>query len=85
MPRVPLESTTLAWVRYHPVASRLEIEFRSGQRYLYFQVPPDCYQQLLIAESKGAYFNQNIRNCFPSQHLSKPSQPVVLPAPPKTK
>jgi KTSC domain len=85
MQPVPLESTILAWVRYNPVASRLEVEFRSGERYLYFHVPPGCYEQLLIAESKGAYFKQNIRDCFPYQHLSKPSQPIVLPAPHKTK
>jgi hypothetical protein len=85
MQRVPLESTTLASVVYDSVSRRLEIEFRSGERYLYFQVPPRCHQQLLAAQSKGAYFNRSIRNCFPYQHLSLPSAPLVLPAPYKTK
>ena len=60
-------------------------QFRSGERYLYFQLPPTCYQQLLQADSKGAYFNHNIRNRFPSQHLSHPSAPLVLAALRKTK
>jgi hypothetical protein len=83
--RVLLDSTTLASVLYHPAQRRLEVEFRSGERYLYFQVPPDCYNYLLQADSKGAYFNHNIRNRFPHQHLSHPSTPVVLAAPHKTK
>lgn len=85
MPPVRLESTTLASVLYQADLRRLQIEFRSGQRYLYFQVPPSCYQLLLESPSKGAYFNSHIRNRFPFQHLSHPSAPVVLPAPNKTK
>jgi hypothetical protein len=37
MERVPLQSTTLASVVYHAALRRLEIEFRTGKRYLYFQ------------------------------------------------
>jgi hypothetical protein len=85
MQRVRLESTTLASVVYDPVLRRLEIDFRSGERYLYFRIPPLCYQQLIHAQSKGAYFNRNIRNLFPYQHLSRPSAPVVLPVPHQTK
>ena len=83
--RVSLESTLLASILYDPLRRHLEVVFRSGERYLYFQVPLHCYQQLLEADSKGAYFNHNIRNHFPFQHLSDPSQPVVLVAPFKTK
>jgi KTSC domain len=83
--RVWLESTLLASALYDPVRRHLEVVFRSGERYLYFQVPPHCYQHLLEADSKGAYFNHHIRNHFPFQHLSDPSQPVVLAAPFKTK
>jgi len=83
--RVPLQSTLLAWVRYDPPARRLEIQLHSQKRYLFFQVPPSCYQQLLQADSKGSFFNRNIRNRFPFQHLSHPSAPAVLPTPHKTK
>ena len=83
--RVLLESTLLASALYDPLRRHLEIVFRSGERYRYFHVPPPCYQQLLQADSKGAYFNRYIRNHFPFQHLSDPPQPVVLAVPPKTK
>jgi hypothetical protein len=83
--RVPLQSTSLASALYDPLQRCLEIQFRSGERYLYFQVPPACYQRLLQADSKGSYFNRCIRNRFPYQHLSNPCAPVVLPVSLKTK
>lgn len=85
MHSLPVESTTLAAVGYDPALRRLEIRFRSGERYLYLQVPSHIYQQLLQAESKGQGFNRLIRNRFPYQHLSSSSNPVVLAAPTKTK
>jgi hypothetical protein len=85
MQLVPFQSKTLASAGYDPALRRLEIHFRSGERYLYFQVPPQTYQQLIHAESKGAWFNRHIRNHFPYQHLSRSSAPVILAAPHKTK
>ena len=73
--RVPLESSLLAWVRYDPTRSQLQVQFHSGERYLYFQVPPTCYHELLQADSKGVYFNHQIRNRFPYQHLSRSPWP----------
>jgi hypothetical protein len=83
--RVSLESSLLAWVEYDAVRRHLQVQFRSGERYLYFQAPPACYHNLLEADSKGAYFNHHIRNQFPYQHLSSSAAPVVLAAPHKTK
>jgi hypothetical protein len=40
MHSVRLQSTTLAAALYDPGRQRLDIVFRSGQRYRYFQVPP---------------------------------------------
>jgi KTSC domain-containing protein len=83
--RVPLESSLLAWVGYDATRRQLQVQFRSGEHYLYFQVPPTRYHALLEAASKGAFFNHQIRNCFPYQHLSRPSSPLVLPNRTKTK
>ena len=84
MQRIPLLSRTLASATYDADRYQLELEFHSGRRYLYFQVPPRCYQELLQAESKGSYFNRTIRNRFPFRDLSASSAPIVL-APTKTK
>jgi KTSC domain-containing protein len=67
--RVPLESTTLAWVSYSPDQDLLELGFQTGTIYDYFDVPPRIYRELLASDSKGRYFNQHIRNAFRSQQV----------------
>ena len=78
MQRVQLESALLAWARYQPDCHQLELEFRGGERYLYYGVSARTYAELLGAESKGAFFNARIRNCFPFRDLSRTSAPIVL-------
>lgn len=85
MEPVRLESTSLASARYDPALHRLEVEFRNGERYLYFQVPLRRYQELLDSDSKGAFFNRYIRNCFAFKHLTRRRRPIMLATPHKTK
>jgi KTSC domain len=65
MARVDLQSTSLNAATYQDQDGFLELEFRSGAIYRYLGVPEQVYQELLSAESKGRYFNQQIRNRFP--------------------
>ena len=64
-----VKSTTLNTVAYDHVAQVLRLEFRSRAVYCYFGVPPGVYQNLLAADSKGSYFNRNIRGRFPYHRL----------------
>ena len=64
MQPVQLKSTSLRAVAYHDQLALLELEFRSGAIYHYFDVSTSIYKALLRAESKGRYFNQYIRNSF---------------------
>ena len=64
MPRVDLNSTSLHAVTYQDQCAVLELEFRSGAVYRYFGIPPQTFEELLRAESKGGYFNSRIRNRF---------------------
>ena len=52
---------------------QLELELRSGELYQYFDVPPQTHAELMAADSKGEYFNANIRNCFPFQQIRRAS------------
>ena len=64
----PVPSSVLASMRFS--ADRiLELEFRSGALYRYFQVPPAVFEAFLAAESKGRYFNRHIRDRFPYQRV----------------
>jgi hypothetical protein len=69
MDRVFVSSSSLASVLYFPNQRRLDVEFRSGAAYRYFDVPLRAYSELLTAESIGGYFNANIRNRFPCQQI----------------
>jgi hypothetical protein len=67
--RICVVSSMLASVAYSTDAT-LDLEFRSGATYRYFDVPQTVFQGLIAAESKGAYFNRNLRNRFPYQRLA---------------
>jgi hypothetical protein len=64
MARVDLKSTSLNAATYQDQSAFLELEFRSGAIYRYGGVPAQTYQELLLAESKGRYFNQHVRGRF---------------------
>ena len=65
MRRRPVDSTTMRSVGYQSRSRILEIEFDSGAVYQYLEVPSRTYEQLLRAESKGRYFNNEIREIYP--------------------
>jgi hypothetical protein len=64
MLRIDLHSNALSAIAYLDPQALLAVEFRSGAIYHYRGVPAVTYGELLLAESKGAYFNQHIRNRF---------------------
>jgi hypothetical protein len=71
MRRKPVDSTTMRSVGYQPRSRVLEIEFDSGAVYQYLEVPVRIYEQLLRAESKGRYFNSEIREIYPYVQVSR--------------
>jgi KTSC domain-containing protein len=61
MDRIPVSSTELASIGYEEANSVLEVEFRKGGVYRYFEVPVEVFKELMAAPSKGSYFNRVIR------------------------
>lgn len=49
---------------YDEGQQRLDIEFVSGRRYAYHDVPPRLAEGMRRATSKGGYFNRRIRDRF---------------------
>jgi hypothetical protein len=66
MERQEVESTVIGTVGYSRV---LEIQFESGRIYQYYDVPQEIFDGMLNAESKGKYFNANIRGKFRYQEI----------------
>jgi hypothetical protein len=60
MERIAVSSRNVVSVGYEPDSCTLEVEFRSGT-YQYFNVPPEIYNSLLEAGSKGSFVDQYIR------------------------
>ena len=67
MHRIPVRSSVIASVGYDDETAVLEVEFRSGDRYRYFAVPPSVHRALLEADSPGAYFNKHISDHYPTR------------------
>jgi hypothetical protein len=65
--RQPIDSTVLRAVGYDAGTAELEIEFRSGDVYRYYAVPPSVFRELTEAASPGAYFNRRINGTYPTR------------------
>lgn len=61
-------STNIERFRYDPYSLILEIEFKKGAVYQYFDVPNSIYEafksQVNSGGSAGQFFNTNIKGCF---------------------
>src|SRR5256714_14982043 len=64
MRRRRVESTTVRSVGYERRSRTMEIEFQSGTVYQYVDVPARVYEEFWRAESKGKYFNCEIRDLY---------------------
>ena len=70
MHRVPVDSSSIDSIGYEK--NVLEVGFRNGGVYQYFDVPEEMVVMLMRADSKGAFFNQNIRGRYASTRLRAP-------------
>ena len=59
-----VDSEVIHAVGYDPEISLLEIVFNDGRIYQYRGVPREVFDGLKKAESKGRYFQDNIRDEF---------------------
>lgn len=64
MDRVPVTSSNIAEIGYHPPSRTLEVLFRSGGLYQYFDVPPQEHEALMRAGSHGKYLNESIKGRY---------------------
>lgn len=68
---VPIESSMIRSMRYEPSERLLEIVFQNRSVYQFVSVPPELYEHLLHAQSKGRYFLAHIRGMFPYWRLHR--------------
>ncbi|MDQ3724918.1 MAG: KTSC domain-containing protein [Actinomycetota bacterium] len=75
MHRVPVESSSIDSIGYEKKV--LEVRFRNGGLYQYFDVPEQLLALLMQADSKGRFFNQHIRGSYPCTRLQRGRAAVV--------
>lgn len=69
IPRVQVDSSGMRSVGYSKRKHILEIEFANGAVYRYINVPPSVYRDLIAAESKTRYYDQNIKRNYQSSRV----------------
>jgi hypothetical protein len=62
--RQAVESSVILGVGYDSTTCVLEIEFRDGDVYLYFDFPEFLYRGLMLSVSKGQFFNRRINGRY---------------------
>lgn len=59
-----VDSSNIDAAGYDSTSSKMLIRFKTGIYYEYLKVPEVIYNRFKEAQSKGSFFNQNIRNSY---------------------
>ena len=78
MQRDKVSSTALLSVGYDPLSCVLEIEFRSGRIFQYYEVPRSTYEWMMQSKDKGGLFNRLIRDRFAEKDVTQAPEPQDL-------
>ena len=65
-----MPSTVIRRYAYDYSTGELWVEFMTGRRYVYSEVPETVASALGSAFAKGAYFNSRIRDRFPRREVT---------------
>ena len=64
-----VESAAIHAIDYDAERAKLLVRFTSGERYVYVGVPGEVHRSFLDAESKGRFFQAEIRDVYPFNRL----------------
>jgi hypothetical protein len=67
--RIPVRSSNLHSVGYNLITGTLEIAFRNGGIYEYFDVPIAIYEGLMNSQSHGKFHALFIKNAYPFRRI----------------
>lgn len=66
------ESTCFSAIGYDYGAERLAVTFRdSGKTYIYHDVPESVWNDLYYADSRGGFYNSDIKGQYVSERIDK--------------
>ncbi|UFX49454.1 KTSC domain-containing protein (plasmid) [Bradyrhizobium sp. 41S5] len=59
-----MTSSNIAEVGYDPNSRILEVQFKTGAVYQYFDISQQVYDELMRASSIGGYVNSNVKGHY---------------------
>ena len=64
-----VDSAAISEIDYDAERAKLLVRFASGERYVYVGVPGAVHRSFIDAESKGRFFQAQIRDRYPFNRL----------------
>jgi hypothetical protein len=64
-----VDSTAIREIDYDADRAKLLVRFMSGERYVYVGVPGEVHRSFVEADSKGRFFQSQIRDRYPFNKL----------------
>ena len=64
-----VDSTAIHEIDYDPERAKLSVLFMNGARYVYVGVPGEVHRSFVEADSKGRFFQCEIRDRYPFNRL----------------
>lgn len=64
MEMIAVYSSAMTAVGYDPATKQMRVRFQQGHSYDFYNVPLSIHNGLIAAISKGAYYNQHIRDRY---------------------
>lgn len=65
------DSTAIRTIGYDADRAKLQVQFVSGEHYVYVGVPAEVHRSFLDADSKGRFFLDEIRDCYPFNRVRR--------------
>jgi hypothetical protein len=56
-----VDSSNIEQIGYEETDRELWVRFKSGDTYVYSDVPPATYDDIMRADSKGSYLNREVK------------------------
>lgn len=71
--RRAMPSTAIRRLFYDSAKCELWVTFVTGRRYVYADVPSEVFEAFKTAESRGTFFNHEIRDRYPYREIRRRS------------
>ena len=59
-----VDSSNIEAIGYDETSQELHVQFLSGGKYVYYDVPRELFDAFMAAPSKGSFLNREIKEVF---------------------